>query len=345
MQQPLMGQPGYPPPQQGGYPPQQGGYPPQQGGYPPQQGGYPPQQGGYPPQQQMMAINGGMDVLRAVGASNKLAIKQQVNLLEATADTMSGCIPCAEMCCERPNEYFVFDAATGQRLLRAKEESTFCCRCWCNPAHELKLHISDANTQQELMVVDRPFKCMNGCPALCDMCQQEVVLHRGNSVENSAGVIGTTRMPCCGGGCTPTVNTYVNGSQTPFGTVEGPCCCFAGLTEMCMDQDFPVSRAEGKAGDLGIIVKEKPETMGQALTEIATDSDLFTLTFRDASLSQDQKLVLLSSVLLLDYMFFEQNQPFECDGSTCSVTCCYMYIGGCLIPMKCSCGGGDDGGE
>eukprot|EP00662_Eupelagonemidae_sp_cell21_P029905 gene29905-52547_t len=96
---------------------------------------------------------------------------------------------------------------------------------------------------------------------------------------------------------------------------------------MCCDQNFPVSRESGKAGDVAMIVKEKPESMAEAMKELMTDSDLFTLTFVDPGLSPVQKTILMGSVLLIDYMFFETNQAFECDpvSQKCEVVCCYCY--------------------
>ncbi|KAJ9469805.1 Glycine-rich protein A3 [Diplonema papillatum] len=348
MQQPLMVD-GYQ--QQGGYPPQGGGYPPQGGGYPPQGGGYPPQGGfappgaGYPPQELGVMNGGGGSGAQAVGMAEKLAIKQKVSLLEVAGDTMSGMIPCSEMCCERPNEYEIFDARTGQKLLHAKEDSGFCCRCWCQPSHALQLHITDAMTGQQVMVIDRPFKCATTCPAWLPFCLQEATLYTGSDPENTSAAIGESKQPTCGGFFSPQVNVSGPG-QDPFAVIKGPTCCFGGLTEMCCDQEFKVLRGEDNDAEVAQITKEKPENLSQAMTEIATDSDLFTLKFKDPSLQQNQKLTLLSSVLLLDYMFFEQNQPFECNpGGECSVTCCNMYLCGMLIPCKCSCGGGEDGGE
>ena len=333
MQQPFV-QGAYPPP--GGYP-QQGGYPPQQGAYPP-----PP---GMPMQQMGMGMAPAGNPLQMIGAAHKLAIKQRVSLLEAAGDTMGGVCPCIECCLERPNEYDVFDEQSGQKLLYVKEDSEFFCRCCCNPSHELKLNIFDPHTNQQLMVVDRPFKCGTQCPAWLGFCQQEATLMSGSNPEATQSAIGMTRQPCCGGIFTPTVNVMQGGNPDaePFATVEGPLCCFGGLTEMCCDQEFPISSGSGGGdGNVGVIVKEKPEDFSQAMKEIMTDSDLFTLTFKDPSLDQNKKLALLSTVLLLDYMFFEQNQPWEFDGSSCSVTCCNMYICGSLQPCKCSCGGGGE---
>eukprot|EP01059_Diplonema_ambulator_P010860 TRINITY_DN2088_c0_g1_i1.p1 TRINITY_DN2088_c0_g1~~TRINITY_DN2088_c0_g1_i1.p1 ORF type:complete len:379 (+),score=81.54 TRINITY_DN2088_c0_g1_i1:63-1139(+) len=331
---PPSGQPAYPPP--GGQP----GYP--QPAYYPPPGAVAVPVAGPPVQGMGMAPS----VLDAFVSIEKVLVKQDWDALEAAGDTASGMIPCLEMCCERENKYKVYDAATGKKLLKVKEKSEFCCRCCCNPMHELKLEISDAHTKEKVMLVDRPFKCMGCCFALTDGCRSEATLYMGGNADmtpDPKSMVGITKAPCCGGGCTPTVEVFMRGESTPFSAIEGPTCCFAGLTEMCCSQEFFVSSRSGeKLGDLGLIIKEKPKTAGEALKEIGTDADLFSLTFKNTSMPRDKKLMLLSSLLLLDYMFFEENQPFECGGDSCSVTCCYMYCGGCFVPCKCKC---QSGGE
>eukprot|EP01061_Rhynchopus_euleeides_P039037 TRINITY_DN66957_c0_g1_i1.p1 TRINITY_DN66957_c0_g1~~TRINITY_DN66957_c0_g1_i1.p1 ORF type:complete len:316 (+),score=136.89 TRINITY_DN66957_c0_g1_i1:90-1037(+) len=307
------------------------------------QGMYPPPgvvpQGVMPPGYPMQQMGGG-DALSRVGMASKLAIKQKVSKLEAMGDTLGGVCPCLECCCEQPNDYEIFEPQSGQKILHVKEESDFLWRCCCNPAHALKLTYTDVATGQQVLETDRPFKCVQGCPAWLPFCQQEASLFTG-SVE-SGQMMGVTRQPCCGGLFTPSVNAMI-GEGEPFATVEGPMCCFGGMTEMCCDQNFPISSGEGGGdGNVGMITKEKPESLSQAMKEIMTDSDLFTLDFKDPTLDQNKKLMLLNTVLLLDYMFFEQNQPWECDGSSCSITCCNMYICGALVPCKCKCEGGDD---
>lgn len=307
---------------------------------------------------------GDIDMVAAyMGPHSKVAIKQKASKAEMAGDALSGMIPCAEACCEKENEYEIF-AADGTKLFSAYEESSFLCRCCCNPNHELKVHIhaSMGGTEQQVMVMNRPFKCAGPCPVWGPCCQSEATLHvmppgmpagqkfcdEGTAegvIGNDGTLIGKVLQPICGGFFTPTVDVFEGANETQFATVEGPCCCFGGMTEMCLDQNFPVSKEGGKAGDVGQITKEKPETMGQAMTELLSDADLFTLELRDPSMSARAKTTMIATVLLLDFMFFETNQAFECNPITqeCSIVCCYCYMCGALEPIKCSCGGSEDG--
>eukprot|EP01062_Namystynia_karyoxenos_P001511 TRINITY_DN10515_c0_g1_i8.p1 TRINITY_DN10515_c0_g1~~TRINITY_DN10515_c0_g1_i8.p1 ORF type:complete len:423 (+),score=131.04 TRINITY_DN10515_c0_g1_i8:86-1270(+) len=346
--------PGYPAPPQGG--PPMGGPPPQ--GYPPVGGppqsyapggaqpGYAQQQapswaGGAPQQpygQAPMAGGAGGGPESIIAGAAMLGIKQKVSIVEALGD-VGGC----EGCCEKENEYEVYDQQHAQMIFYVKEKSELCgCtgRCCCQPAHELTLEISQGKGQPPIMQVERPFKCCQVCPAWMDCCRQEATLVVGGQTY------GGMQQPTCGGGCKPQLDIKSGSLDSdPFAIVRGPCCCFGGITEMCCDQDFPV--LDGKEeSDVAQITKERPEGFKQAMQELMTDSDIYTLKFKNPSTSPKEKLLLLASVLLLDYMFFEENKPWECNPieQSCSVTCFNWYICGCLLPCTVTCSGSDDGG-
>eukprot|EP01062_Namystynia_karyoxenos_P001512 TRINITY_DN10515_c0_g1_i9.p1 TRINITY_DN10515_c0_g1~~TRINITY_DN10515_c0_g1_i9.p1 ORF type:complete len:296 (+),score=107.77 TRINITY_DN10515_c0_g1_i9:120-1007(+) len=266
----------------------------------------------------------------------KLAVKQLVSKAEVAGDALSGMIPCAEACCEKENEYEVYDQNQAQMIFYVKEKSELCgCtgRCCCNPAHELQLQISQAKGMQPVMEINRPFRGCQFCPAWCDSCRQEATL-------SAAGQIyGHARQPTCGGLCKPQVDVISGPDQEaePFAVVRGPCLCFGGLTEMCCDQNFPVMTPS--EAPLGMITKEKPEDFDDAVREAMTDADLYTLTFDNPGMPAREKMLLLGSVLLLDYMFFEENKPWTCDPieQSCTGTCCNMYCCGCYFPCTVKC--------
>ena len=323
----------YPPPQQGyGYPPQEGGPPPQQ------MGAYPPQGGQYAPPPQQMMGGGGGDAIAALAPVTKFTIKQKFSLLEAATNAV-GC-----GCCEQRNKYDVYDSNSGSHLFVVKEESETCMRCCCNPAHALTLNIFDASNNQQVALIDRPFK-YGCCWAWLECCLDEATLYRG---PNKSGTpMGMTKQPICGGQCKPTMYSYT-GSNFPeggateegsFAKIQGPTCCFGGCTELCCDQEFKVTDAQ--EGNMAMIVKEKPSGAMGFLKEATNDADIFSLTLQK-EISPDDKMVLLSSLLLVDYLFFEEGGMIECDGESVTCICCYCFCQGCFCPFKCTCSGGDD---
>jgi len=275
--------------------------------------------------------------------SDKLSIKQRINWAEVAGDTL-GC----DACCEKENEYDVYDGTSGKQLMYISEKSEMCCwgkRCLCKPAHELKLEFAQKKGDPVLLTVDRPFKCMQGCPAWMECCLQEMT-----ATDMKGEVIGRSKQPTCGGWFRPKVGLFAGSNEEAFGTIAGPLCCFGGLTEMCCDQVFNVQPGYGEAEDapqIAQIVKERPESMEEAMKEVISDSDLLTLRFMDGSLTNEQKMTLLMSVIFLDYLFFEQNQAFDCNFAEMSVTCtiCEWYICGALHGITCTCGGGSEDSE
>eukprot|EP01062_Namystynia_karyoxenos_P080541 TRINITY_DN8692_c0_g13_i1.p2 TRINITY_DN8692_c0_g13~~TRINITY_DN8692_c0_g13_i1.p2 ORF type:complete len:420 (+),score=108.49 TRINITY_DN8692_c0_g13_i1:68-1261(+) len=350
---------GYPPPQgfpPQGYPPQESpqGYPPQgyppQGppqGYPPQGSpqGYPPQ--GYPPQQgyggagQFFQPGQGPDRLADV---RKIIIKQKVTMMEAVCPM-----------CEQQNIYETFDGDTGSPLYYVEEQSHCCCRVFLNPAHELNLKISPmtGGGQRQKgraagppeMQVYRPFKCAGPCPAVCEWCQQEMEIYRGGyeDAKDAPGhaLIGRAHEPACGGWFNPQIDVLRPNSDEPFSIIRGPSCCFGGLTEFCMDQEFSVDSPSGS--QLGRIVRQRPEDLGDYMKTLFTDSDTFALEF-PPGMPPQEKATLLGTLLLLDYMFFEQDRPWGCEDGKLTCTCCFWYCCGGVVPCKFACGGKDDKG-
>eukprot|EP01061_Rhynchopus_euleeides_P020402 TRINITY_DN331_c0_g1_i2.p1 TRINITY_DN331_c0_g1~~TRINITY_DN331_c0_g1_i2.p1 ORF type:complete len:333 (+),score=132.65 TRINITY_DN331_c0_g1_i2:64-1062(+) len=289
----------------------------------------------YPqPPTQQMASGPAANLISHLGSVQTLAIKERVNKLEVAAD-LAGCC-----CINQENTYDVFDAVQGSKLMEVKEESSTCQRCFCKPNHAHKLNFKDPHGEH-VMTVDKPFKCAGPCPAWLGCCQTESTLYNGTDVEQDNMILGKTREPLCGGCCIPKTEVFQGAGLDEFAVIEGPCCCFGGLTEMCFDQPFHVKNFEG--GEVATIVKERPEGAKQALAELVSDADIYTLHYTD-QVNPSQKAVLLSSLLLLDYMFFESGSAFECNPfeQSCTVTCCNMYLCGMLIPCKCKAGGKQD---
>ena len=79
---------------------------------------------------------------------------------------------------------------------------------------------------------------------------------------------------------------------------------------------------------------------------MATDSDTFTMEFKpEAQLTPQQKATMIASLLLVDYMFFEQdNGMLSCEDGKLKITLCESYCCGCLFPWNLTFGGGQGGG-
>lgn len=206
-------------------------------------------------------------------------------------------------------------------------------------------------------------KCV-GCAVCTPCCADGFTLHAGATAEEDnaligkalidnvdpAKVIGSGEVPsgmACGGCFTPTLNITEKQSEQPFAKLEGPCC-FGGWSEMFCDFSFPISRfnGPGKLGDLAVVTKQKPQGLVAAAKEMVTDSDVYTIEFKDPTLNPQQKALFLSALVLSDYTYFEQGGGDKCgvDGDgRFYLNCCNMYCCGMLCPCKFTCSGGSDG--
>ena len=302
-----------------------------------------------PGQQVMVATGPPPTDLSILANVSKVVIKQKVKLMEAVT----------QGCCEQSNTYEVLDAATGVALLRAHERSGGFSRICCAPNHDLRLEVNALHNGAEVgtvMTMERPFVC-----SLCtwaDICADGANFHRGR-VEGSPGsmpqdaVFASAKQPHCGGGMTPTVMLRTPATPDPYAVVQGPMC-FGGASKFCCSATFDISNLPPGKGpadvlnnaDHAVLVKEKPKSFTGALREALTDSDVFTLQFKDPNMSLEQKAGTLGSIFLLDYMFFERDGDlisFNDDGSVnlnlCNMSCCGM-----VVPCQISGGGGSDGG-
>ena len=189
-----------------------------------------------------------------------------------------------------------------------------------------------------------------------ECCLDSMNLHAGAIQDDpdSAGdlsdysrVIGSAKQPIQFCSCTPTLEVFngaraptgaSDGRVSPFSLMHGPCI-FGGCTELCCSSDFPVSRPSSgtKVGDVAVIRKLRPRDCGDFFAEFCTDSDRYTIEFKDPSLTPQQKATLLGSLMLTDFMFFElDNGMCRCSQKQLKITCCLCYCGGCLCPCSCT---------
>lgn len=308
-------------------------------------------------------------ILQAV---NSFTIKQRIRWGEALTQ---GCI-------EQSNVYDIYDSENGNHIFVAVERSENCTRCCCAPHHSLFVEIKKTAGMQGVAGLPRDMLmglatsmtmervgCMTklglGCCICHDSCKDGFALHAGPVDEGvpvgSLGpgyekCIGHATQPGCGGTFTPTISIMDRGAgQGEFAAlakVEGPCA-FGGCSELCCDSEWKVSKMTPETfeqkiglGDMAIITKKKPQGLAAAATEAFTDSDTYTMEFNPgANLAPQQKATMIASLLLVDYMFFEQdNGMCKCENGKVKITLCETYCCGCLCPWNITLGGEQGGG-
>jgi len=184
-----------------------------------------------------------------------------------------------------------------------------------------------------------PCRCLD-CFVCMQCCQDNLHIYAGAvpDVGEERGlpinlpqdrVIGSVIQPIFGGGCTPTLHLRVGqrDDEEPFGKIEGPCI-FGGWSEMCCTFNFFTSyfKSERKTGDIAMIKKKKPSSFGAAITELVSDSDVYTIEFNPSAqtLTAEQKITVFTGQLLADYMLFEGNTE-KCSQDADNVYCYLWY--------------------
>jgi len=199
--------------------------------------------------------------------------------------------------------------------------------------------------------------CCNKCVGCCiftDCCADGMTMVAGPTSESSTKEIGATlinnldpnmtigsaKVPVMSAFFSPTLHVMERGGMDgPFAKVEGPCL-FGGCSDFCCSFNFPVSRMDSpaKSGDLGKIIKQKPKNFGAAAREVLSSADLYTLEFGDdKSLTPEQKALLIGSLILNDYTYFEGPQDacgVDPEDGQCYIKLFNCYCCGVLWPCK-----------
>jgi hypothetical protein len=190
---------------------------------------------------------------------------------------------------------------------------------------------------KEVLLLDRPFKCA-GCCCTCHECCQQTLDVYAATPERKAALdpalkIATVRQPLLGGGLAPALDV-MDREGNALASISGPTCCVGGA---CFDTTFTVWSPEGLP--IGKVTKEGARDFGELVQQSLTDADNFVLNFPKDT-DKKTKAAMLSSLLLLDYMFFEDEGALACDpfNCACKFKCCDLYCCGCLTPCSCSCG-------
>lgn len=263
--QPPAGQPGY------GQPP-----PGQPGGYP--QPGAP----GQPQQTQWMgkpeAIPGCPPGLEYLTQIDQLLVHQQIELLEVFVNW------------ETSNRYAIKNSV-GQQVYFAAEESDTCHRQCCGPGRGFVMHITD-NAGQEVIRVNREFKCCAGCNwcAGSDCCAMVV------TVEAPPGnIVGSVKQAQS---CLAPKYTIRDASDNVVFLIEGPVCICQGPC-CTQDQEFKVFSPD-MAHEIGKISKQ----WSGFVREYFTAADNFGITF-PMDLDVKMKANMIGALFLIDFMYFE----------------------------------------
>eukprot|EP00854_Cymbomonas_tetramitiformis_P024823 gene24823-30243_t len=184
---------------------------------------------------------------------SKYGMHQKVELLEAAT--------CG--CCEQQNSYKIYDQ-NGQKILKIKEDSSCLCRVCCRPYHQLQLEVKNeiSDDHEQVLLLDRPFRCGSCCPVWGPCCQQQLdvyVREKGEGGEDDPNLLGSVTQPLCGGFCTPTVELGDVGScvGTPLGDVcpRNNACAHNNAHALLRGLQADVGKAAGRPG----AVKEKKQ--------------------------------------------------------------------------------------
>jgi hypothetical protein len=311
------------------------------------------------PQQQTMSDG---NLSKVLEPHQQVYIKETINILESAS--------CG--CCNETNKYWGFanqadskiDYASRADIKKSEEknepltkprreekalfyaeEHSGCFErlCCCNN-HGFTLHFFDPKTGANLGVLERP-GCFSGkfclpCCSCQSCCIEEMHMYQPGAVGEVGNVQGTriytsSQSNCCSKPCGVNMQVQGSGEGKASMTVEAPCF-FGGCKSLCIGDEFPITDAQGKVGNL---VKPPPDSIGAVFKEICTDADEYSVQFA-ANASGDQKLAMTTAAFQADFMLFSHDKgPLYCeDCYNCDIACtiCNCYICGLFRPFTCS---------
>lgn len=189
---------------------------------------------------------------------------------------------------ETDNKYSV-KSEVGNDLFLAVEESGCCARNCCGPYRSFHLKILDMD-KNEIIRLSRPLRCTHCCFPCC--LQSIEVCLPDDTVIGSVEQEWTFWRPAF---------RVKNESGDVVLKIVGPLCTF---TRSCgRTADFRIMSWDGET-EVGKISKHW-SGLGP---ELLTDTDLFGISF-PVDLDIRMKAVMMSACFLIDFMFFESNEP------------------------------------
>lgn len=256
-----------------------------------------------------------------IDSTSSVIIDQKMNTLE-------GCCKCLGCCCiDFSNQYdWIVD---DQVRFTANEDSGNCTRFCCNPYHALTLNVtSQGDKKKNVLSIDRPFR--GCCCALC-CCRKEI------TVQQNGEIIGKVQQPTCGGCIRPKLDMYNVIEGRNIGTMAGPVCCIGGC---CGGMSFSITDDSSEEKEIARFRKAGATEVGLR-RGLFTDADKYKLDFVSGKLSVDDKLILASTVMFVDYLFFEGETTCLVNCCACPPQCwcklCELYCCGCACPLRVKC--------
>ena len=251
------------------------------------------------------------DALNEIVKAKEVIIEQKIELMEA----LTGC--------ETPNRYNVFyidDSGQKKFLFKCKEESGWFCRN-CIPSgyrpfylkmFHLKNYSPSSENKDLIADFERPFMCTCLCccrPKMDAFFRSEMSQETGlEKIIGNNGSIGRVVEPFS---CGPTINIFGNNNKIKYKIYGEFCQCGFWARDIsvgkCYEVDFPIYEGDDcsrkPVGNVHKIFK--------GLSELISDSDVFLLTFPKNADAID-RLMLIGSVIMIDYRFYEDLACCEC---------------------------------
>lgn len=218
--------------------------------------------------------------------------------------TRLGCLQELLCGCDAKTEFKYF---IGQnQVFESLEDASIFCRWCCGPCHNYKMVVRELNTNQEIITVERPFRCCAGSCKCC--CYQEA------SFYSNSNKLGSMKETCYF--CVPSFKVFDDQDQQLY-LIHPPVCCGGICINCCAEgnpcgkgcckQSFRVYNPDvgNQGGDVyeGLIMK-KPKSF---MTEVFTEANAFEVDF-PKNASADQKGILTGVAIFINSMFYESGQ-------------------------------------
>lgn len=121
-----------------------------------------------------------------------------------------------------------FEYFNGEKkIAQSKEEFYFPCRCLCAPTHPFDMTIYEAETENEILTVNRGFRC---CPGTCKCCSyQQADIFSG---EDDLGEVRETWY-----WCVPQLKVFNHKDEAEY--IIHPPTCWGGACIDCCSEGHP----------------------------------------------------------------------------------------------------------